>query len=378
MPKVKEILAKHGIEEKVAGEIVEEIKSMQSTVIEELTEHYEVMVARYRGIIRSNLPIVMTGPDLKTIIEVSDGAVDYWGYSRGEITKMDVRMLYLNPDVRNGMEKDFKENKPVMSDVKFRTKNGEIKVAEVFVGPIKDSRGQVVGTLGIAIDKEEEIRLKKETIELGKRAVNNYLSNIYIQIDSLEGRYPEYAGHSERVADYVCDFILSMHEKLAESFDKNLIENYKGNIEKIKMYVQLHDYGKIDIVERVLRSKRKYKKDKNPVAKHALAGCELMEKNLCSHNYNYDEILKIIIRNHHERWDGKGYPDGIEGEKIPLIARIVSIADAYDAMTSTRSYRKRIKTAEEATKELQRCAGTQFDPVLVPLFTKYLRENRND
>ncbi len=374
---IKEILAKHGIEEKVAGEIAKEIRSMQSTVIEELTEHYEVMVARYRGIIRSNLPIVMTGPDLKTIIEVSDGAVDYWGYSRGEITRMDVRKLYVDPDVRNGMENDFKENKPVMSDVRFRTKNGEIKIAEVFVGPIKDSRGQIVGTLGIAIDKDEETRLKKETIELGKRAVNNYLSNIYIQIDSLEGRYPEYAGHSERVAEYVCGFISSMREKLAERFDQKLVENYNSCIEKIKMYVQLHDYGKIDIVERVLRSKRKYKSDRNPVAKHAIMGCELMEKNLCSHNYPYDDDLRVIMRNHHERWDGKGYPDGLEGEGIPLIARIVSIADAYDAMTNTRSYRKRIKTAEEATKELQKCAGTQFDPVLVPLFTKYLRENKN-
>jgi HD-GYP domain-containing protein (c-di-GMP phosphodiesterase class II) len=73
------------------------------------------------------------------------------------------------------------------------------------------------------------------------------------------------------------------------------------------------------------------------------------------------------VLHHHERWDGNGYPDRLRGEEIPLGARIIFVADAYDAMTSDRVYRRRL-TDEEAVSELVRCAGTQFDPSIVAAF----------
>jgi HD-GYP domain-containing protein (c-di-GMP phosphodiesterase class II) len=73
------------------------------------------------------------------------------------------------------------------------------------------------------------------------------------------------------------------------------------------------------------------------------------------------------VLHHHERWDGSGYPDGLPGERIPLGARIILVADAYDAMTSERVYRRRV-TPTEAIGELERCAGTQFDPAIVTAF----------
>jgi HD-GYP domain-containing protein (c-di-GMP phosphodiesterase class II) len=73
---------------------------------------------------------------------------------------------------------------------------------------------------------------------------------------------------------------------------------------------------------------------------------------------------KGIIRHHHERFDGTGYPDGLKGNEIPLLARIVAVADAYDAMTTTRSYRRALP-ASFAMNELQRCKGSQFDPKIV-------------
>jgi HD-GYP domain-containing protein (c-di-GMP phosphodiesterase class II) len=73
------------------------------------------------------------------------------------------------------------------------------------------------------------------------------------------------------------------------------------------------------------------------------------------------------IRYHHERYDGCGYPDGIAGNEIPIIARIISVADAYDAMTSERSYHKEMKS-KDAAKEIYRCSGTQFDPIVVQAF----------
>ena len=77
--------------------------------------------------------------------------------------------------------------------------------------------------------------------------------------------------------------------------------------------------------------------------------------------------MSSFVRSHHERWDGSGYPDGLPGQQIPLGARIIFVADAYDAMTSERIYRRRV-SSEQAVAELQRCAGTQFDPEIVDAF----------
>ncbi len=75
------------------------------------------------------------------------------------------------------------------------------------------------------------------------------------------------------------------------------------------------------------------------------------------------------VKHHHERYDGKGYPSGLSGKNIPLFARVIAIADAFDAMTNARSYRNAL-TREEAISELRKCAGTQFDPELVEVFMK--------
>ena len=81
-----------------------------------------------------------------------------------------------------------------------------------------------------------------------------------------------------------------------------------------------------------------------------------------------------LVRSSHERFDGEGYPDGLAGEEIPLGARIVAVCDAYDAMTSQGSYRRRALSPREALAELRRCAGTQFDPVVVEAFAAALDE----
>ncbi len=89
---------------------------------------------------------------------------------------------------------------------------------------------------------------------------------------------------------------------------------------------------------------------------------------------DFSDISTAILE-HHERWDGMGYPRGLAGESISLQARIITIADAYDAMTSARSYKKQMKT-EEAVDEIQRCAGSQFDPIIADIFIKHLHEFR--
>jgi HD-GYP domain-containing protein (c-di-GMP phosphodiesterase class II) len=97
-----------------------------------------------------------------------------------------------------------------------------------------------------------------------------------------------------------------------------------------------------------------------------------------SHTNRGDDILKAIpemkdirpiVRSHHERWDGKGYPDNLAGEDIPLLARVVAVADSFDAMTTRRPYNtNHARTPEEAFAEVTRCAGTQFDPQCAAAF----------
>jgi HD-GYP domain-containing protein (c-di-GMP phosphodiesterase class II) len=88
---------------------------------------------------------------------------------------------------------------------------------------------------------------------------------------------------------------------------------------------------------------------------------------------NFEELAPYIL-SHHERWDGNGYPRGLRGKEIPLLARILAVADAYDAMTSARVYRKPIGK-QEAMEEIRRNSSTQFDPAIVNIFLEYLEKN---
>ena len=84
--------------------------------------------------------------------------------------------------------------------------------------------------------------------------------------------------------------------------------------------------------------------------------------------------IALGVLSHHERWDGKGYPKGIKGEEIPLEARIIALADAYDAMTAARPYRKKVMTVEEAIYEISKNAGKQFDPYITKIFIEQVLE----
>ncbi|WP_010677823.1 HD-GYP domain-containing protein [Bacillus timonensis] len=171
-------------------------------------------------------------------------------------------------------------------------------------------------------------------------------------IAALELKDPYTRGHSERVASYA----LSLAKEVKQfSNDELTAFNYA---------CLLHDIGKVNIPDQILMKPSKLTNEEFEVIKtHPVVGAEAV-KNI--------EGLKgniCVIRSHHERWDGKGYPDNLQGEDIPLLARIVAIADAFDAMTSSRSYRSALP-AEEAFKRIIEGQGTQFDPILVEEFKK--------
>nr|WP_282433772.1 HD-GYP domain-containing protein [Desulfosporosinus sp. I2] len=166
---------------------------------------------------------------------------------------------------------------------------------------------------------------------------------------ALESKDAYLHGHSKRVTDYAVE--LGRFLNLSEIDQVNI---YRAAI--------LHDIGKIGVPDAILNKPSALVSEEWSIMKsHPERG-----EAICS-KLNFAREILSIIRHHHERYDGKGYPDGLSGEDIPFIARLISIADTVDAITSSRPYRL-AGTFEQVLEELQKSAGTQFDPVLVATF----------
>jgi len=131
----------------------------------------------------------------------------------------------------------------------------------------------------------------------------------------------------------------------------------------------LHDVGKIGVPDAVLKKPGRLDAEERRIMEtHPALGEVIVRK--------APKLVASLpgVRHHHERWDGGGYPDGLQGEQIPRLARILALADSFDAMTSDRPYRKGMSW-ETALGEIARGAETQFDPDLVPPFLRLMREN---
>ena len=165
-------------------------------------------------------------------------------------------------------------------------------------------------------------------------------------------------GHSERVGQYAAILARAM----AADYDFS-----EEDIERIHYIGTMHDIGKIGVPDSVLnKAGRLTEEEFILMKKHVVIGSDIMSA--------LDENMKDLldgIRYHHERFDGKGYPEGLAETDIPLVARIICLADCYDAMTSDRVYRKRLND-EAVRAEIIRCSGTQFDPALSEIFVALL------
>jgi len=172
---------------------------------------------------------------------------------------------------------------------------------------------------------------------------------------AIDARDPYTHGHTERVTNY-CIAIAKELCGIPE------MANYKNFRETLQIAALLHDIGKIGIPDHVLNKHgRLTPEEYEEVKKHSIIGATIL--------HPIKELGDVAreVRHHQECYDGSGYPDGIRGNNIPLVARIISVADAFDAMTTNRPYRAK-KSVEEALFELKRCSGTQFDPVMVSAF----------
>ena len=134
--------------------------------------------------------------------------------------------------------------------------------------------------------------------------------------------------------------------------------------ELLRKAAQLHDIGKLGIHEDILNKKNSLSASEwDVIHKHPEVGEEILKPVFP------DTQMLSVIRSHHERYDGKGYPDGLKGDQLNIFAQIATVADAYDAMVSARSYKTAL-TKEEALVRIKECSGMQFNPAVVQAFTK--------
>jgi HD-GYP domain-containing protein (c-di-GMP phosphodiesterase class II) len=173
-------------------------------------------------------------------------------------------------------------------------------------------------------------------------------------VEALEKRDNYTGGHTRRV----CDYSMAIGQQLGLS---------SIQIEELRLSAILHDIGKIGVADRILQKPGKLEKDEfAEMSSHPQLGSDILA--------HVKSLRKMLdgVRHHHEKFDGSGYPDGKTGDQIPLTARIIAVADAFDAMTSSRAYRKAL-SIETALNELEKYRGRQFDPNVVEAFMQAYR-----
>jgi HD-GYP domain-containing protein (c-di-GMP phosphodiesterase class II) len=200
----------------------------------------------------------------------------------------------------------------------------------------------------------ERSRIQHELESSLKENQNSYFETVRALVNAIEVKDAYTRGHCERVMDYSLAIGRAMNLTQQELHDLRF-----GSI--------LHDIGKIGIPEHILNNQGSFSpQDFEMMKRHPAIGDKLLE------GLHFLDNSRKIVHEHHERVDGTGYPQGLKGEEIGLMSKIVSVADAYDAMTSDRPYRKTVMSSKDALQELERQAGTQFDARVVRIFVMLL------
>jgi len=203
-------------------------------------------------------------------------------------------------------------------------------------------------------NRDYQQHLEQRVEEQAQKIRASFFNAVTALAYALEAKDVYTSGHSQRVTEI--SVAIAEHLGLPEE-----------GIEKIRLAGQVHDIGKIGVRESVLNKPGSLTDEEyKHVRLHSETGEHILKPIV-----EDKEILKAV-RHHHERYDGAGYPDGLKGERIPLLARIIAVADTFDAMTSERPYRKAL-TKEAACAEVERCRGTQFDPEAADAFLEVWR-----
>ncbi|GBF33089.1 HD-GYP domain [Desulfocucumis palustris] len=251
----------------------------------------------------------------------------------------------------------------VISDPRYI--RGTIKISSMMCAPLK-IKDRVIGAINVSSAQPlnytaEDLKILSalalqsaaaiENARLYDRLKDTFLTAVYTLAETIEKRDPYTGGHTKRVMQY----------SLAIGKELGLAD---GDMERLRLAAILHDVGKIGIRDNILLKSSKLTLEEFSLIKmHTIYGQQVLK-----HIKYFKDIIPGVMY-HHERFDGKGYPEGLRGEEIDIIARIIAVADSYDAMTTDRPYRKGL-CHEAAVEELKRCSGSQWDSDVVEAFLR--------
>ena len=258
--------------------------------------------------------------------------------------------------------------------VKEAQKDDLKPIPESLFYALKDSKGKIIGV--VAVDNyfkeqpipEEQVAKLQRFADQAAIAIENatlyanlkkaYLDAIRMLAFAVDAKDHYTLGHSDKVG--------SIAKSIAREMGLD-----PAQVEEIEYGAILHDVGKIAISEKILNKPGRLTDEEYVLMKkHTVMGVNIMEHTEAIAN------LMPIVRHHHEWYNGKGYPDGLKGEAIPMGARIVALADAFDTMVSDRPYRK-VLGIPAAISEIKRFSGTQFDPKVVEALLNLLKRHEN-
>lgn len=228
-----------------------------------------------------------------------------------------------------------------------KTLLGAIVVSMAVGFEVKTNKDQSIDD----IQRQADVNMYKDKFrnngKMRSQTINNILKNI-------EKKCTFVKDHQDRVTEYSIEIAKELNLE-------------RKTLEEIEIATFVHDVGKITISADILNKKEKLTNEEwEEIKKHPVIGYNLLKA-----SNEYAGIAEYVLY-HHERFDGKGYPKGLKGEEIPLISRILTVADSYEAMISPRPYKK-TKSKEEAINELIKCSGKQFSPEIVDIFIKVLK-----
>jgi PAS domain S-box-containing protein len=331
-----------------------------------------------KGILESSslVSIVVTDPD-QNVLFWNKGAESIFGYSGEEMLGKRISRLYppdaLTKDTVDQLRETLGQDAGTrVGKLKQVTKDGRMVTVSLAVSPLTDAKGSVQGIVGIGLDVTEEVRQNKEIMKLLHHVRQTHDVSVFTLARLTEFRDAGIEGHLIRIQE----FCRTLCNRLASRrlYGKTVIPKYTDDIVRSSV---LHDIGKVGLPDSVVLCASDYTfEQREHMKQHTLIGGKALQDAV--KKLGIESFLTLgmeIAYYHHERWDGSGYPFGLRGDEIPLSARIVAVADVYDALTSPRPYRKAM-SHDDACGVVVEGASEFFDPELVLAFEQIAEDWR--
>jgi PAS domain S-box-containing protein len=328
-------------------ELSQSRKKLKSNLKENIT-----LLNQYKEVVDKS-SIVSKTNNKGIITYVNDAFIKISGFSKNELIGQShniVRDKAMPKSAFKHMWDTIKNKKTWQGEVINKKKDGGYYIVQSTVMPILNSHGDIEEFISVRHDITDIYDLKKEIEDTQKEVV--------FTMGSIgETRSKETGNHVKRVAEY-----------------SRILAKYVGlNNQKVEMLVQaspMHDIGKVGIPDNILNKPGKLTKEEFDIMKtHAGLGYKMLQHS----NRPLLKLAATIALEHHERWDGKGYPNSLKEEEISIEGRITSVADVFDALGSDRVYKKAWKD-EQIFNLFKEEKGKQFDPVLIDIFFKHKEE----